>query len=394
MFNFLLFYLLDGEVNSRPSSTEPHNLDNNSSLRRACSLSDLNRPAVTKRLLPAPPGKENTYFCTIEFDPHFRNLVSGKKNSSGRYRPHPQQLQQPEVHSTSPEENVPSYMRSTSASAKKESSRPVQGSSNLLGPRRRTSFNQSQSQMDLRTAASSGIALGGGGGGSDEDTSSESENLQRSKNPRRRSSSHDRRPTSVSAASGSSNNGHMMIMPREVTQSERDLSKVTKVRVRTNANMNIGSSGSTKELSSSTNTPGKPRTKMKTTTMILTGGSSGGTAVAAAAAASGEDVVRAPLNWHLVDHTIDALQKSSDDLVQLYKRISLDYDMEEGERAKMLQKLAYVAGVSQQTLKPVNPTAVLPAETNKSPYVQHMMDNYSRPDKHQSNLQNQGPSWC
>merc|ERR550519_329403 len=52
-----------GEVSSRPSSTEPQSMDNNSSLRRACSLSDLNRPAVTKRLLPAPP-------------------VSGKKNSS------------------------------------------------------------------------------------------------------------------------------------------------------------------------------------------------------------------------------------------------------------------------------------------------------------------------
>ena len=55
----LLFFscLLDAEVSSRPSSTEPHSMDNNSSLRRACSLSDLNRPAVTKRLLPAPPGE-------------------------------------------------------------------------------------------------------------------------------------------------------------------------------------------------------------------------------------------------------------------------------------------------------------------------------------------------
>ena len=58
--NYILFFfscLLDTEASSRPSSTEPHSMDNNSSLRRACSLSDLNRPAVTKRLLPAPPGE-------------------------------------------------------------------------------------------------------------------------------------------------------------------------------------------------------------------------------------------------------------------------------------------------------------------------------------------------
>lgn len=269
-------------------------------------------------------------------------------------------------------------MRSTSASAKKE--RPVASSimsgSNLLNAnRRRPSFSQTQSQMDLRIAAN----------GSDEDTSSESENLQRSKNPRRRSSSHDRRP-SAGQASLTGSNGHLN-PHRDISQSERDLSKVTKVRVRTNASMNIGSgSPITKDQAA------KPqRTKMKTTTMILS--SSGG----GASGASGEDVVRAPLNWQLVNHTVDSLQKSSDDLVQLYKRISLDYDMEEGERAKMLQKLAYVAGVSQQTLKPVNPTAVLPSES-KSPYVQHMLDSYSR-DKQaiqasQANLQNQGPSWC
>ena len=64
----------------------------------------------------------------------------------------------------------------------------------------------------------------------------------------------------------------------------------------------------------------------------------------------------------------------------------------------MLQKLAFMAGVSQQTLKPVNPTAVLP---EKSPYVQHMLDNYSmqqsnNPSSTSSSQQNQhqGPSWC
>ena len=58
IISYSFLYLLDAEVSSRPSSTEPHSMDNNSSLRRACSLSDLNRPAVTKRLLPAPPGEQ------------------------------------------------------------------------------------------------------------------------------------------------------------------------------------------------------------------------------------------------------------------------------------------------------------------------------------------------
>ena len=38
----------------RPKSTEPTSSDPNH-LRRACSLSDLNRPNVTRRILPAPP---------------------------------------------------------------------------------------------------------------------------------------------------------------------------------------------------------------------------------------------------------------------------------------------------------------------------------------------------
>ena len=99
------------------------------------------------------------------------------------------------------------------------------------------------------------------------------------------------------------------------------------------------------------------------------------------------DVVRAPLNWQLVEQTISQLQKSSDDLVQLYKRISLDYDMEDGDRAKMLQKLAYMAGVSQQTLKPVNPNAVLPEPPKQR------SQNYQKSASGAASL-HQGPSWC
>ena len=68
-----------------------------------------------------------------------------------------------------------------------------------------------------------------------------------------------------------------------------------------------------------------------------------------------QDVVRAPLNWHLAESTAIELQKASDNLVQLYKRISLDYDLEEGPRKELLHKLASTAGVAQQTLRPVMP---------------------------------------
>ena len=61
-------FILSLVADSRPSSTEPNSMDNSSSLRRACSLSDLNRPAVTKRLLPAPPTVGNAYFQS-------RNLI-------------------------------------------------------------------------------------------------------------------------------------------------------------------------------------------------------------------------------------------------------------------------------------------------------------------------------
>ena len=203
------------------------------------------------------------------------------------------------------------------------------------------------------------------------------------------------------------NNGHLT---RDVTQSERDLTRLqpTKVRVRTNANLvpstpthaaapgvHPGVFGNpsavlTKENPNVQQQQFKPRTKMKTTTMIVTSPEE-----------NQKDVVRAPLNWQLVEQTISQLQKSSDDLVQLYKRISLDYDMEDGDRAKMLQKLAYMAGQSQQTLKPVNPTAVLPDSQpgQKSPYVQHMLENYSmiqQPPSSTSTSQDftPGPSWC
>ena len=115
---------------------------------------------------------------------HHQHMGQPVQQQQHPHMGHPvQHQQQPEVglQSTSPEENVPSYMRSTSASTKKE--RPASSASlMLINPRRRSSIGQTQSQLDLRTVA---VA-------SDEDSSSE-ENLKRSNKNRRRSSSHDRR---------------------------------------------------------------------------------------------------------------------------------------------------------------------------------------------------------
>ena len=105
-------------------------------------------------------------------------------------------------------------------------------------------------------------------------------------------------------------------------------------------------------------------------------------------------MVRAPLSWQLVDQTVANLQKSSDDLVQLYKRISLDYEMEDKERAKMLQKLAFMAGVSQQTLKPVNPTELRSVSGSGLNISGSGFDNYSNPNVMMMQQPHQGPSWC
>jgi len=265
-------------------------------------------------------------------------------------------------------------MRSTSASTKKE--RPVSSASlMLINPRRRSSIGQTQSQLDLRTVA---VA-------SDEDSSSE-ENLKRSNKNRRRSSSHDRRGSLTT-------NGHL---PREVTQSERDLTKVTKVRVRTN-----NAKDQQQQLMSTSSSTGaifKPRTKMKTTTMIINQEVVDLTKETKISTTNNVDVVRAPLNWQLVDQTASQLQKASDDLVQLYKRISLDYDMEDRERAQMLQKLGYMAGKSQQTLKPVN---LAISSSSSSSELRPALAGPNHPgtlgpaDPYPPNvLSNQGPSWC
>ena len=160
-------------------------------------------------------------------------------------------------------------------------------------------------------------------------------------NFRRGSSGHDR--------SGPRNRGDLAQSGNH-SRSERDLTKVTKVRVRP-VNNTPGAASAAAAQQQQSSEP-KSRGKMKTTTMIINSSSaddnnSGNWPV---------DVVRAPLNAQLVESTSVALQQAADNLVQLYKRISLDHDLEEETRTRFLERLAGSAGTAAvQTLRPVLP---------------------------------------
>ena len=73
------------------------------------------------------------------------------------------------------------------------------------------------------------------------------------------------------------------------------------------------------------------------------------------------DVLHAPLDWRLVEQTRSSLQEASDNLIQLYKRISLDHSLDEGLRHRFLQDLVTSADVGQATLRPLT----------HQPYVSH-----------------------
>ena len=81
---------------------------------------------------------------------------------------------------------------------------------------------------------------------------------------------------------------------------------MTKVRVRTN---NAKDQQQLMSTSSSTGAIFKPRTKMKTTTMIINQEVVDLTKETKISTTNNVDVVRAPLNWQLVDQTASQLQK-------------------------------------------------------------------------------------
>ncbi|TRY77805.1 hypothetical protein TCAL_14383 [Tigriopus californicus] len=215
----------DGVEDQRPRSTEPSS-SNDAHLRRACSLSDLNRPAVTRRILPAPP-------TNVSGRQHRSERSNPKSSSSKMTRGISRENLSLTVSPSS--DSIPSYMKSTSASSKKE--RPVGAVAPQNGKRRSSvsSVGGAQSIGDLRQI----IKV-------DDDSSSEETN--------RDSSSHSGGEAIAKTAAV----GLWSEVPQLISI-ERDLTKVTKVRVRS----------SPKEDSVTLNQPPRQRTKMKTTTMIV-----------------------------------------------------------------------------------------------------------------------------
>ena len=71
---------------------------------------------------------------------------------------------------------------------------------------------------------------------------------------------------------------------------------------------------------------------------------------------STEAIVELIVSPPKVETTSAAARDAADNLVQLYKRISLDHELDEAVRSDFLRRLTGAAGAAQQTLRPVNPT--------------------------------------
>jgi hypothetical protein len=276
--------------------------------------------------------------------------------------------------------DVPSYMRSTSASIKKEKSvtAPVDKG------RRKSITQHAKSTNDLRRVDR------------DDDSTSEDDNHR----SRQRSSSQDRRGIVRLRESPGRN------VPSRA-RSERDLSKVTKVKVQAPSKDVLVC---------------KQRTKMKTTTIISNNGAiivnqplinaaephvenvNGNNGVVRM---TGE-VTRAPLSRELAERTAGTLQEAADNLVKLYKRISLDDDLDDQLRSELMAQLSCGAGAAAGTLRLVSGGEMnsshgeiasaamasiyhnltkqnnggqgppLPQQDlSANPYFQHMIENYS-----------------
>jgi len=452
--------------NTSIEEAKPEGQGQGTSLKRAYSLSDLNKPNVPRRILPAPPanvsGKKGGNGPTMSSTPTrpvssqssdnerfrqrrksiddrsdrgseyggSRSEYGGSRKGSSAKSPGPvlsrleqhekmlaerererrehqrmvsmgrmssrQDLRPKSVTETESDRDLPSYMRSTSASSKREK---LAGSGPVDRVRRRSStHHHTQSQGDLRRIS-----------GVDQDTSSE-EDMSWSKH---RSSSQDRRHGDPRTAPGRA-------------KSERDLSRVARV--------NLSSAGSRDNVS--TPTTQKQRTKMKTTTLI-----SGDGAVVvnppetqhpqfAVRGTEAVDVSRAPLSRQLAERCGAKMQEAADDLVKLYKRISLDDDLDDTLRGELLSQLTAGASLTAGTLRLVTGDEGGPGEhhhrqphlTNQhlsaNPYFQHMIQNYSnmmrggpngqtlnssqinsssQSSNQETNLESnkwKGPSWC
>jgi len=315
--------------------------------------------------------------------------------------------------------DLPSYMRSTSASIKKEK---LVASGPSERTRRRSQTHHTQSQNDLRRI--------------DREADSSSEEDSWSKN---RSSSQDRRGTQDT----------MRNVPGRA-KSERDLSRVARVNVSSSArDISSGGSGS-----GSSNPGPRQRTKMKTTTIISNDGAMVVNQPEPQYAVRGTeavDVTRAPLSRQLAQRCGAKMQEAADDLVKLYKRVSLDDDLDDTLRGELLSQLSAGASNTAATLRLVYgedersqgeiataamasinqflakqshqqqpmPTNMPQQDLSANPYFQHMIENYSNlmyqnlatqrmaqqqsspnSNQHQQSSRppqekgNGGPSWC
>jgi len=417
------------------------------SLRRACSLSDLNKPSVPRRILPAPPsnvsGKKAGHDRERErsVQPHrpssssdndHRGLYHRRKSideksdrgierkmstkSPGPGGPVLSRLEQHErmlaerererretqrlasmgrqtskgdlrpksVTDDSDNRDLPSYMRSTSASVKKEK---------MVSPpervRRRSTTQYTQSQNDLRRIDR------------EEETSSEDDGRGK-----KRSSSTDRRMGRDSP--GRSGISSSAMLPGRA-KSERDLSRVAKVKV----------SGQVREAAMQPQQIARMRTKMKTTTIISNDGamtvsppSQPSPPQYAVKGTEAVDVTRAPLSRQLAQRCGAKMQEAADDLVKLYKRVSLDDDLDDALRSELLSQLSAGASSTSATLRLVcgegersqgeiataamasinqflskqsqsshnsqpPPSGPMQQDLSANPYFQHMIENYS-----------------
>lgn len=204
-------------------------------------------------------------------------------------------------------------------------------------------------------------------------------------------------PTSVSLARS------RLLGSANVARSERDLTKVTKVRVRSGDMMALAPGGAVGQGRVQWTPLSRP--KMKTTTMIVSDPASSSSA---SSSSSGRrpDVVHEPLGWQLVQQTGRALQGSCDDLVKLYKRISLDHTLDEEVRVEFLRNLVASAEMAQQTLRPLSlaggSSSTLQSDVRRtgqvfsppgpgsdSDYPYNFPQSYNIMPKG-----NKGPSWC
>jgi len=131
-------------------------------------------------------------------------------------------------------------------------------------------------------------------------------------------------------------------------KSERDLSRVARVNLGSRDNVSQAS-----RVDTPTQSRGQ-RMKMKTTTII-----SGDGAVVvkppetqyAVRGTEAVDVTRAPLSRQLAERCGAKMQEAADDLVKLYKRISLDDDLDDTLRGELLSQLTAGASLTQNTLR-------------------------------------------